>query len=110
MATAVVGNDAIAVLSQKEHLRIPGVCVQRPSMRKHDGWPRAPIFVENRGPIFRCDRIHLNFSLIFFSAERERLLARFGLRFRIDFNSDAKAKSRKLRPAAAKPRLRDNFS
>src|SRR6266478_3141878 len=65
MAAAVVGNNAIAVLSEEQHLCIPGVCVQRPSMRKNDRRPCAPIFVENRGSIFGFDRIHLSFSLLF---------------------------------------------
>ncbi len=46
MAAAVRGDDAIALLEEVEHLRIPIVGRERPAMMKHDGlgilWDPSP--------------------------------------------------------------------
>ena len=59
VATPVVRNDAIAALPEEEHLPVPVVRRQRPSMRKNDRLPFAPILVENLRPVLRCYRRHL---------------------------------------------------
>src|SRR5206468_11692906 len=45
MAAPVVGDDAIAVLEEKQHLRIPVIGRQRPTMAEHDGLTFAPVFI-----------------------------------------------------------------
>src|SRR5208283_3059735 len=48
MAAAIVGDNPIASLSEKQHLGIPGVGAQRPSMREGDNRSRSPVFVVDR--------------------------------------------------------------
>src|SRR5205085_1706780 len=47
MPASVVRDDAIAMSEEEQHLRVPIICRQRPSMAEHDGLTRSPIFVEN---------------------------------------------------------------
>ncbi|MCY1297223.1 hypothetical protein D9M70_466550 [compost metagenome] len=54
VATAVMGNDAIAFCEEEKHLVVPVISAQRPPVMEHDrlrvAWP--PILEENPGPIF----------------------------------------------------------
>ena len=45
VAAAVVGDAAIAVGGQKDHLVFPGVGAQRPAVAEDDGLPAAPVLV-----------------------------------------------------------------
>jgi hypothetical protein len=56
----VVGDDAIAIGKEEQHLRVPVVRRQRPAVVKHNGLGilRAPVFVENRCAILCGDRRH----------------------------------------------------
>src|SRR5208283_4114515 len=45
MAAPVVGYDAIAVLEEERHLRVPSIGRQRPAVAKHDGLTFAPVLV-----------------------------------------------------------------
>ncbi|MNE09224.1 hypothetical protein D3C80_1018950 [compost metagenome] len=49
MATAVMGDDAIALGEEEQHLRVPVVRRQRPAMMENDrlGVLRAPVLVED---------------------------------------------------------------
>src|SRR5262245_49406663 len=47
MAAAIMGDDAIAVSDEKQHLRVPIVSRQRPAVAEHDGLALPPIFVED---------------------------------------------------------------
>ena len=49
MATPVMGNHAVSSLREKQHLRVPGIGAQRPSMRKGDDRPGAPVLVVDGG-------------------------------------------------------------
>ena len=42
VAAAVMGDDAIAVIEEEQHLRVPVVGRQRPAMAEHDGLARCP--------------------------------------------------------------------
>src|SRR5580704_17913644 len=66
MSTPIVRHHAVALLAEEKHLRIPCVRIQWPSVRKNDRRSRAPIFIENRSAIFRCDPVHVSFSLNLF--------------------------------------------
>ena len=46
VAAAVVGDAAVAVGGQEEHLVVPGVGVERPAVAEDDGLSRAPVLVE----------------------------------------------------------------
>src|SRR5262249_38929122 len=58
MATAIMSDDAKAAVQEEQHLRIPVVGRQRPTMAEDDGLSRTPVFVEYVGAVFRGDRGH----------------------------------------------------
>jgi hypothetical protein len=58
MAPAIMGNDAIAVSDEEQHLRVPIVGRQWPAVAEHDGLALPPIFVEDRDVVFGFDRTH----------------------------------------------------
>src|SRR5438132_13683912 len=79
MATAVVCNYAESVLGEVQHLAIPCIGTQRPSMRKRYDRALAPVFVVDCRAIFYRNRAHMNFILKFVRAE---LLAVAGFSWR----------------------------
>src|SRR6266576_3466742 len=58
MASAVVGYDAIAVLEEEQHLRVPVVGRERPAMAEYDRLTLTPIFVKDFGAVSGRDRTH----------------------------------------------------
>ena len=58
MAAPVVGDDAIAVLEEEQHLRVPIIGRQRPAVAEDDGLPLAPVFVVDLRAVLRCNRTH----------------------------------------------------
>ena len=58
VAAAVVGDAAVAVRRQEEHLVLPGVGAQRPAVAEDDGLPGAPVLVVDLRAVFRGDRAH----------------------------------------------------
>src|SRR5438094_9695630 len=66
MSAPVVGYDAIAVLEEEQHLRVPIIGRQRPAVAKHDGLTFAPVLVADLRPIFRRNCRHVMLSLIWF--------------------------------------------
>src|SRR5438034_10214031 len=65
MAAPVVGYDAIAVLEEELHLRVPSIGRQRPAVAEHDGLTFAPVLVEDLNAVFGGDRTHgrISFAL-----------------------------------------------
>src|SRR5258708_38681154 len=59
MSAPVVGYDAITLVEEEQHLRVPIIRRKRPAMAKHDGLPFAPILVINLRSVFRHDRAHV---------------------------------------------------
>src|SRR6266480_1120831 len=45
VASSVMGDDAIAVFEEEQHLRVPVIGRQRPAMAEDDGLSFAPIFI-----------------------------------------------------------------
>ena len=45
MSAPIMRNDAIAVVEEEQHLRVPIIGRQRPTMAEHDGLSFAPVFV-----------------------------------------------------------------
>src|SRR2546426_11746419 len=76
MTTPVVGYDAIAVLEEEHHLRVPIIGRQRPAMAEHDGLTLAPVLVEDLNAIFGGDRVHGMRSLVTSGGGRPRLSIR----------------------------------
>jgi hypothetical protein len=60
VTTAVVSDDAIAMIEEKQHLRVPIIGRKRPAMAEHDGLPVAPVLVKNLGAVARSDRRQLS--------------------------------------------------
>ena len=52
VAAAVMSDDAIAVIEEEEHLRVPVIGRQRPAMAEDDGLTFAPILVKISTPSF----------------------------------------------------------
>src|SRR5271156_1561701 len=63
MTAPVVCNDAIAELTEEQHLAIPVVAAERPAVRENDRLTCSPIFVVNLRAVFRRDCRHLWISL-----------------------------------------------
>src|SRR5688500_15298137 len=64
VAAPVVGDDAIAVGDEVEHLGVPVIAAQRPAMVEND-WLLvlgSPVLEENFGPVFGGDGAHRTFS------------------------------------------------
>src|ERR1700738_2028406 len=61
MAAPVVSYDAIAVLEEEQHLRVPVIGTQRPPMMEDDRLRvlRSPIVVENLNAVFGGDRVNV---------------------------------------------------
>jgi hypothetical protein len=59
VAAAVMGDDAIAVIEEEQHLRVPVIGRQRPPMAEHDGLTFAPILVKDIDTVLGRDRAHL---------------------------------------------------
>ena len=58
----VMGDDAVALLQEEQHLVVPVVGRQRPPMAEHDRLARAPVLVEDLRAVVGGDRGHLNLS------------------------------------------------
>ena len=46
MAAPVVGDHAVALAEEEQHLRVPIIGRQRPAVAKHDGLTFAPVLVD----------------------------------------------------------------
>ncbi len=56
MAPPVVRNDAVAMLPEEQHLPIPVIRGQGPTMRKHDRLALSPILVVDLRAVFGRNR------------------------------------------------------
>jgi hypothetical protein len=59
VAATVMGDAAITVGRQEEHLSLATVRTQRPPMTEYDGLTRAPVLVVDLGAVFGGDRVHV---------------------------------------------------
>src|SRR5262249_59949578 len=59
VTSPVMGNDAIAVVDEKHHLRVPVVGGKRPAVRENDGLAGAPVLVEDLCAVLCGDRAHV---------------------------------------------------
>src|SRR5712692_3898709 len=73
VAASVMGDDAIAVFEEEQHLRVPIIGRQRPAMAEHDGLTLAPVLIENLNAVFGGDRVHGTCSLGTSGGGRPRL-------------------------------------
>src|SRR5262249_47566923 len=64
VAATIVRHDSETFLCEEQHLSVPHVGVQRPSVREGNDRTRAPVFVIDRGAVFHRDRAHAPASCI----------------------------------------------
>jgi hypothetical protein len=58
MPAPVNRNTPVPVLDEIQHLTVPSVRVQRPTVRKDYDWAFSPVFEVNRRAIFCCNCAH----------------------------------------------------
>ena len=63
VAAAVVGDHAIALLEEEQHLVVPVVGRQRPAVAEHDGLTLAPVLVIDFDAVLRFDKAHVTLLL-----------------------------------------------
>src|SRR5437016_14461897 len=63
MAAPVVSDDAIAVLEEEQHLRVPIIGRQRPTMTEDNGLSFAPVLEINLGAVLGGHRVQYCESL-----------------------------------------------
>src|ERR1700691_954090 len=54
----VMSDYAVAKLAKVQHLSVPVIRAERPSVAEHYGLALTPVLVINRRAVFRCDRSH----------------------------------------------------
>src|SRR5271154_6606013 len=64
MASPVVRDHSIAALPEEQHLPVPIVSAQRPTVREDNGLSRAPVLVINLCSIFGCNSCHKTLSFV----------------------------------------------
>src|ERR1700730_16437579 len=64
MPAPIMGNDAIAVIEEEHHLRVPVICRERPPMTEHDGLTLSPVLVEDLNAVFGRDSRHSIVSMV----------------------------------------------
>src|SRR5271168_295234 len=74
MAASVVGDDAEALGVEEQHLRVPVVRAEGPTVMKDEGLTVAPILVIDFDAVLRFDKAHVTHSLnvLFGSRAAER--------------------------------------
>src|SRR5581483_3928559 len=58
VAAAIVGDNPIPMIQEEQHLVIPIVRAQRPTVTEHNRLSGPPILVENCRAVFHRDRTH----------------------------------------------------
>src|SRR5215469_1853880 len=59
VAAAIVCHHAIAVTEKEQHLVVPVVGRERPTVAENDGLALAPVFVKNFNTVLRFDKAHV---------------------------------------------------
>src|SRR5258705_10306254 len=60
MATAVMGDHAIAMMQEEQHLRVPIIGRKRPAMAEHNWLARTPVLVEDLRAVLGGDGGHVD--------------------------------------------------
>lgn len=55
MSAPMVGDDAVPLLKEEQHMAIPVIRAQRTAVQEDDRRAGAPVFVENPCPVLRCN-------------------------------------------------------
>src|SRR5271156_3601635 len=69
MATAVMGDHAIAMMQEEQQLRVPIIGRKRPAMAEHNRLTFTPVLVVDRDAILCRDRVHLLLLAVAFGFE-----------------------------------------
>src|SRR5262249_40469058 len=59
VAAAIMGDHAITAVEKKQHLGVPIVGRERPTVAEHDGLALAPVLVKNFHAVLRFDKAHV---------------------------------------------------
>ena len=62
MAAAVMGDAAVAMGGEEEHLVFPSIGAEGPAVAEDDGLSVAPVFVIDGGSVFGGDGVHRIFK------------------------------------------------
>src|ERR1700752_1019943 len=60
MATAVMGDNAIAMIEEEQQLRVPIIGRQWPAVAEHDRLARTPVLVEDFRAVLGGNSAHVN--------------------------------------------------
>src|SRR5229473_844678 len=60
MATAVMGDHAVAMMQEEQQLRVPIIGRQRPTMAEHNWLTRTPVLVEDLRAVLGGDGGHVD--------------------------------------------------
>src|SRR5580704_13515918 len=66
MSAPVVGYHAIVVIEEEQHLSVPIIGRQRPTVAEYNRLPFTPVLVVDLRAVFRRDRSHGMFSFLTF--------------------------------------------
>src|SRR6516165_4544882 len=69
MATPVVSDHAESILGEEQHLAVPRIRIQRPSVRKRYDRALAPVLVVEGRTILHRNRAHMDFPPLIFVKE-----------------------------------------
>jgi hypothetical protein len=64
VAAPIMGYDAIAVLEEEQHLRVPVIGAQWPAVREHDWLSRTPVLEVDLRSVLNGDSVHFWFSCL----------------------------------------------
>ncbi|MNW11645.1 hypothetical protein D3C71_2091500 [compost metagenome] len=67
-----MGNAAVALVGQEEHLRLPAVATQWPAMAEDDRLAGAPVLVVDLGTVAGGDSTHAAFSWVSWKSDKKR--------------------------------------
>src|SRR5262245_40706608 len=59
MTPAVECDAAVALLFKEQHLTIPCIGIERPTVREGDDWACSPVLEIDFCAVFGCDRAHV---------------------------------------------------
>src|SRR6202021_140909 len=71
MTASIMGDDAIAVTEEEQHLRLPVIGRQRPAVREHHRLPLAPVLVVDLDAVLGLDRRHGEVSSVWVPSFRD---------------------------------------
>jgi hypothetical protein len=60
----IVGDNAVVMLQKEQHLVVPVVCTQGPTMMKHNWLALSPILIKDFRTVFGCNVGHIRAPML----------------------------------------------